>query len=472
MRKKPAPLPNKDETDDRVKLKPFMGMRPGVWLTVLYSILLLGVLFFLLVFPGLRKSGALLQIKTEPAGAAIRIDGVYLGTSGSPDKIFVPKGRHSVEAVLPGFETAGSVQEIPGRVFGSLFFPLRYPVEFTLKTGDPPSVFAQAASDFAAWSFIGEPTAAWQIPLSLSEGAYRAGTEHDPLTSEILVAAARFAVTRSALRDLVRAKMFLDNGGLSPSPAGLAGSVSEILLFLSENPGSAEWLSGVLPPESAAVVRASNWYKNASAVPAYQPAEPQTGGIRRLEAAGLSFAAIAAGTLLQNEPFPHKIEIKSFMISESPVPRTLYETFLNENPSWKEEQSDIYPAEIYGRAEITGISWFAADAFCRWLSKRLPPSMADMEIRLPAEAEWEYAAKTGVVNMGNGGWEWCADPFVHLPFIKASPIAVQAVGSPERSLRGGTRPSPSVETRASLPPDFTSAFVTLRPVIAEKDSGK
>ena len=482
MRKKTAVLPNQTETDDQVRLKPVMGIRPGVWLTVLYSIILLGVLFFLLAFPGLINPGAALLIKTEPAGAAIRVDGVYMGTSGSADKIFVSKGTHTLEAVLPGFETASAVYEIPGRIFGSLFFPLRCPVEFTLETGDPAAAFAGAIADFAAWSFGGEPTAVWQIPLSLSEGAYRTGPENDPAVEELLQAASRFTVTRAALRDLVRAKIFLDSGGLSPSPAGLTDSISDILLFLSENPGSAEWLSGLLPPESAAVVRASNWYKSEFSAETHILPGSDTGvpAAGRFELAGLFFTGIPAGTLVSggfissSAPFPHSADIKNFMISENPVPRTLFETFLNENPLWREEQSDLYPAEIYERVEITGISWFAAEAFCQWLTKRLPASMAAMEVRLPTEAEWEYAAKTGIVNMGNSaraGWEWCADPFVPLPFIKVSNKAAQTAGSPERSLRG--RPSPaSAETRASLPPDFSSPFVTFRPVIAEMANEK
>ena len=474
MREKQAQMPKQTETEDQVKLKPVMGIRPGVYLAVLYSVILLGVLFFMLVFPGLRKPGAVLFIKTEPSGAAIRVDGTYMGTSGSTDKIFVSKGPHTLEAVLPGFESEVSIHEIPGRVFGSLFLPLRYPVEFTLKTGDPSAAFAQAAADFSEWSFGGEPTAAWQVPLSLSEGAYRTGPENDPASAEILQAASRFTVTRAALRDLVRAKILLDNGGLSPSPAGLIGSVSDILLFLSENPGSAAWLSGLLPPESASMVRASNWYKNESADETHILPGSGTGGpaARRLDLYGLTFTGIAAGTFFQAEPFPHSVNIKNFMISETPVPVTLFETFLNENPEWRnEEQRELFPAELYERTEITGISWFAAEAFCQWLTKRLPPSMAAMEARLPAEAEWEYAVKYGIRNMENTLWEWCADPFAHLPFIKTTPKAAQAVGSPERSLRG--RPVPvTTETRASLPPDFSSPFVTFRPVIAERDGEK
>jgi len=443
------------ETNDDVKLPHFLGIRPGVYLTVLYSIILLLVFFFLLVFPGLKNPGAVLYVKTEPAGAAIRVDGVYMGTSGK--RIQVSKGVRTIEAVLPGFNTESAVQEIPGRIFGSLFFPIKKTIEITLKTDDPVAAFSMAAADFAAWTFGGEPTESWQIPLSLSEGAYRIGAMNNPQTGEILKAVARFTVTRAALRDLLRAKILIDNGGNSPSPAGLAGSVSDILQFLSDNPGSAQWLSVLLPPESASIVRASAWNNRENVLPA------ETGSLsnRRFELSGLVFTGIQ-----ENKE-------KFFLISENPVPNSLFQTFFLENPEWKDGYTDyfndeisLFSHEMYRSDVITGVSWYAANAFCRWLTKRLPASMSEMEIRLPTEAEW-VAAKSNIKSMEVSGWEWCADPYVPLQFMTASQWAIETAGSPERSLRGRSSSS-SPDTRASLPPELSSPFVTFRLVIAEK----
>jgi len=430
------------ETDDIVKLKPIMGIRPGVWLCALYSFILLVILFLFLVLPGITNPGSELVLITEPQGAALRVDGVYMGTA--KDKIFVPKGNHTLTAVLPGFINETVKAQIPGRLFGSLFFPRRVTVEFSLKTNDPSAAFAKAAADFAEWSFAGEPTATWQIPLILSEGAYRAGQIIEgKQAAQILTAASRFTATRAAMRDIVRAKMLIDNSGLSPSPAGIYGSVSEILVFLSENPGSANWLFGLLPTEAAAMVKTSDWYKKEAASLAEVKPTQRT-WTARLNLAGLSFSGVT-----------------NFMISESAVSQAAFETFLNENEVWRE----------------IGTSWFAAAEFCRQLTSRLPASMAGMEVRLPTEAEWEEAAATGVIKMGevassgsvaaaSSGWEWCADPFTPLPFIKADSDAVEMVGSPERSLHSSIDSS-----RASLPPEFSSPNVSFRPVIAEKNSG-
>jgi formylglycine-generating enzyme required for sulfatase activity len=128
------------------------------------------------------------------------------------------------------------------------------------------------------------------------------------------------------------------------------------------------------------------------------------------------------------------------------------------------------------------VSWFAAQAFSRWLSGKLPNPFSDWEVRLPTETEWEYAAKSSLKPDGRNGifapdntWEWCADPYSPLPFLSAPPEAAAGVGSPEYSLRGGSWMNAaakiSYETRAALPPATCSSFVSFRPVIARKSGG-
>ncbi|GHV15220.1 hypothetical protein FACS189491_12120 [Spirochaetia bacterium] len=159
--------------EDEVHLKPFLGLRPGIWLSIIYSAAILLILFFVLMYPGLSRPGSVVSVKAEPRGAAVRLDGVYMGTA--PCEFFVPQGNHTLEIVLPGFESRKIERLIPGRIFFSLIFPRRISLTETLAANNPIGVLRDSAADYAAWTFAGEPTPSYQIPLSLSEGAYRIG---------------------------------------------------------------------------------------------------------------------------------------------------------------------------------------------------------------------------------------------------------------------------------------------------------
>jgi len=499
-----APAP-----EDQVHLKPFLGIRPGVYIAIMGALVIALALFFLLLYPGIARPGTVVVFTSDPSGSALRVDNVYAGTS--PCRIFIPKGEHTLEAVLPGFETNHFNLAIPGRLFASALFPRRYDLNISLIAPDPSAVLAASVYDYAAWSLGGEPTAAWQIPLSLSEGVYRIGRAHGVDSEGILAAAARFTVTRAALRDLIRAQTLALNGGVPPSPLTITRSITQAVAFLANNPAGAAWLADTLSKDSANVLISSAWYQkqlvafaevtageSLAALPGGQP-DPDLPA-DQIRVGGLLFTGVGGGILVQGEPFPHRIPVSAFMICATEIPSPAYADFLDAVSGWRPDQREIleqqglvtneYLADFENtvpvsrswiNAGVNSVSWYAAKAYCEWLSGKLPASFAGWEIRLPTEAEWEYVVKSarkwggrGIFAPDGGVWEWCADPYSPLPFFAAPPEAIAAAGSPERSLRGGSSfnntGSSNPETRASLPPAACSSFVSFRPVIARRSS--
>lgn len=110
----------------------------------------------------------------------------------------------------------------------------------------------------------------------------------------------------------------------------------------------------------------------------------------------MDFVRIPAGRFLMgsdtgpdDERPVHAVEVGAFECAIYPITQTQYADFLyvTEHERPREWPEHITITDL----PVTGVSWLDAQAFCRWRTE------AGDSMRLPTEAEWEYAARGGLV---------------------------------------------------------------------------
>jgi formylglycine-generating enzyme required for sulfatase activity/predicted phosphodiesterase len=213
----------------------------------------------------------------------------------------------------------------------------------------------------------------------------------------------------------------------------------------------------------------------------------------------------------------HAVRISPLRIARFPVTVGEFATFLDDedhrDPRWWQagggdeppEPGDWEAQQRYPSRPVVQVSWYQAMAFCIWLTDRLARACgakdrielpADQVVRLPTEAEWEYAARgetgrrnpwgnerpdpertnydetkvghltpvglfpgdrtlEGVRDLAGNVWEWCLDAYDEKFYTRCqqqgTPEDPVCAGDPEvpRVLRGGAFDGRSGGLRAS-----------------------
>jgi formylglycine-generating enzyme required for sulfatase activity len=245
--------------------------------------------------------------------------------------------------------------------------------------------------------------------------------------------------------------------------------------------------------------------------PSSKDMSPVTHGARERvdDTTGIELVLVPTGSFSMGSPVTedgrfageealHRVQIGSpFWMAKYPVTNEQYARFLDANPDHRKPElwSSLVPKEP--RCPVVGVSWGDAVAFCEWAG-----------MRLPTEAEWEYACRAGATtrywsgdseddlarvgwydgnseqkvhpvgelaanpfglhDMHGGVWEWCSDWFS----ADTTGSEIDPTGPPAgkvRVVRGGSVLKPAKWARCACrgegPPSTTERDFGFRPVL-------
>lgn len=513
MKKKEEQNPEEVE----VKLKPLFGLQPGLYLTVIYAAALAVLLFLILFLPGIKKNGTEITFRSLPERVPVFIDGQYRGTT--PCTLFVESGKREIEFRREFYQSVRWTQDVKGRLFGSLFFPRRDRLLRQLEQTDPAGFLAAHTGDLAQLALIGQFRDNYQprpVIREAVEGSVYAGKGQPQRVEDFLYGGLPHITTPELLRDYVDGSALLASGGRVLTPEGLLRFLRDNLSLLDKNPGLPFLIHSLLPEDiqdtwNDAPAYTALWegYRRRVSNSFPEAPVPRT----RLTIAGVRFINLSGGSFVMGNDglsLPHIVETGSFFMADREITKAQFQRFIIENPRWAPDKRETLLAEGLVNADylrnwndlgpdapLIYVSFYAAEAYCRWLSAKPLPS--GYTASLPTEAQWEWAAQAdiaadpvfadrkrsgavaaeperanplGIHDLTGNLWEWCADWYAPGSYFVAFNDGRKPAGI-EKSVRGGSwaneRAEVTYQTRGSQPPDWCTETLGFRPVIRMKN---
>lgn len=435
-----------------VKIKPLFGMKPGLWLSIVYLLAILLLFFLIGILPDIIDGHKRVTFTSAAYNAAVYVDDVYQG--GTPFTRKIASGTHSVSYRVNGYEIDSFTIRVGRPVFFNWLFPRKQSIvsSATLTEEAFEALSAELLEDANAYSAV---------------LTYDDVHRYSPIftTYAKSVETSPFAKESSALQV---ALLFVD----TPEMYEDAKTALEILDLKLEIPYASladGKTMGITSEEPELKAKSTSLKTDFFTIEGFDIPEADFSNGRTVDAAYP--AVIEAGKTVHTDAF----SIGAYCVTEYQ-----YAQFIAQNPRWALENKENLIAqglvdEYYldgvstsitsiTNKPVKNISWYAARAFCTWLSQ-----ITGRDVWLPTEDQWiaasltdkeggyqrslmPSAAEGAPAAMLGSVWEMTGSEFIPMSRITGEALLLEA----EETLKNYDSPTDMIVKGGSFVSDINS----------------
>ena len=360
-----------------VRIKPLFGMKPGLWLSIAYLLAILLLFFLIAILPDIIDGHKRVTFTSEAYNAAVYVDDVYQG--GTPFTRKIASGNHTVSYRVNGIEIDSFSVKVGHPVLFNWLFPRKQSVKSTETLNEKAftALSAELLDDANAYGAILQYDDVHRYNPIFTTYARSIVTSKFAKNTDALQAALLFVSTPEMYED---AKAALDILGLK--------------LDIPYSQLSEGKTVGIGTEEPEVKAKKTSLKTDFFTIEGFEISEADFSNGKTVEAAYP--AVLQAGKAVHTDAF----SIGAYCITEYQ-----YAQFILQNPTWGLDNKDNLIAQglvddyyldgvstsltSITNKPVKNISWYAAQAFCAWLSK-----ITGKDVYLPSESQWIAASLT------------------------------------------------------------------------------
>ena len=407
-----------------VKLKPFHGIRPGVYILIIWALIILLLAFVLFVLPGLVSNTSYVTFNEPVVGSGVYEDGIYLGSA--TDGVYkTTGGNHKYTFTYEGEEYGEVESKVKRKVFFTLFShkPQLIVPERSYNDEVKEKVVSAFIRDVTSYSAVISAPDTFHYPPIFSAFASNSVEMSIKDVRDAWLLALSHISSSSLYEDYKVGKEILLKSGI---------------LFETEESKELEYYIDALFNGEKVTLEKS--MENNILLPT------KDGDFFHYEPTIVEMGYSTTLTVESAKEAPVKVEVYDFSIARNLVTEHDWALFVEENPKWSKDNLETLVEEglvdsnylkgitlspyINSIRPIRNISYYAASAYVEWKSGK-----DGVIYHIPTEKEWYTASfstkdkeyVTSLVYVENNPttptamlgllWEFTSTPFIPLSRI-------------------------------------------------------